>query len=122
MSQEKQVVVVASRVAIGNVLQALENNKIDYKFAMAMLYGLQVASSNLKHTNSQPEWQDVETEMPSFEQEAWHKNIATKRAEVLLDQDIQQRLKQDRERRKQIEEDESFAASVTPEDLDRMAY
>jgi len=110
------------QIAIGNVLQALDNDRIDIKKAVAMLYGLQTASSNLKRTNPQPAWDEVETEMPSFEQEVWHKNIATTRAEALLEHDIQQRIKDDRQRRKQQKEDDAFAASLTPDDLDRMAY
>jgi hypothetical protein len=39
------------QIAIGNVLQALDNDKIDVKKAIAMLYGLQTANSNLKRTN-----------------------------------------------------------------------
>jgi hypothetical protein len=110
------------QIAIGNVLQALDNDRIDIKKAVAMLYGLQTASSNLKRTNPQPSWDEVETEMPSFEQEVWHKNIATENAQRLFDQDIQKRIKDDRQRRKQHAEDEAFAASLTPDDLDRMAY
>lgn len=60
--------------------------------------------------------------MPSFEQEVWHKNIATEQAKVLLDQDIQRRIKEDRERRKKHKEDEAHAASLTNDDLDCMAY
>ena len=110
------------QIAIGNVLQALDNDKIDVKKAIAMLYGLQTASSNLKRTNPQPAWDEVETEMPSFEQEVWHKNIATTQAQILLEQDVKQRAKEDRQRREQEKADEAFAASLTPDKLDRMAY
>src|SRR4051812_46061125 len=110
------------QIAIGNVLQALENDRVDIKKAIAMLYGLQTASANLKYTNAQPNWDEVETELGPLDQEAWHKNIATTRAEALLDQDIQRRLKADREHRKKVQEEEAFAASVTQDDIDRMAY
>ena len=59
---------------------------------------------------------------PTIQNKPPKKNIATARAEALLEQDIQQRIKDDRERRKQQKEDEAFAASLTPDDLDRMAY
>ena len=76
------------QIAIGNVLQALDNDRIDIKKAVAMLYGLQTASSNLKRTNPQPAWDEVETEMPSFEQEVWHKNIAVENAQRAFEEDL----------------------------------
>jgi hypothetical protein len=110
------------QIAIGNVLQALDNNKIEVKRAIAMLYGLQTASSNLKHTNPQPNWDEVETELGPHEQEAWHKNIATTAAQMLLDNDIADRMSADRKRQQQAKETAEFASQLSNEDLDRMAY
>lgn len=109
------------QIAIGNVLQALENDHIGVKKAIAMLYGLQTASSNLKHTNPQPAWEDVVTELGSYEQEVWHKNIATKQAEVLMERDIRKKSRQEEERRK-----EHAAAAemkkMSNDQIDEMVY
>jgi hypothetical protein len=76
------------QIAIGNVLQALDNDKIEVKKAIAMLYGLQTASSNLKRTNPQPAWDEVETELGPLDQHAWHKNIAVATAERLHEEEF----------------------------------
>jgi hypothetical protein len=92
------------QIAIGNVLQALENDRIDVKKAIAMLYGLQTASSNLKYTNPQPHWEDVETELGPDEQEIWHKKIAVEEAKDLQMAEIKANLKLAREEREDIED------------------
>src|SRR5690349_283433 len=58
---------------------------------MQWLYGLQTASSNLKRTNPQPAWDEVETELGPLDQEAWHKNIAVETAQRLFEEDFAER-------------------------------
>jgi hypothetical protein len=91
------------QVAIGNILQALEMDKIDTKKAIAMLYGLQIASTNLKRTNSQPNWEEVVTELGSQEQEEWHKKIAIEQAQDIQSAAIKAHLEDARKERLAIE-------------------
>lgn len=109
--------------AITNVLQALQSGHIDPKIATITLYGLQTASSNLKRTNPQPAWDDVTTELPILEQEAWHRNIAVndaKEAETakLLYQAREQREEIERKLAEKKKEDEM---KISDQQLDQMA-
>lgn len=49
----------AVQCAIFNTLQDLRAGRLDHKTAALLLYGLQIASSNLRHVHLDPCWDDV---------------------------------------------------------------
>lgn len=112
--------------SITNVLQALQCGHMDPKTAVIMLYGLQTASANLKRCNSQPAWEEVTTELPIQEQEAWHRNIAVNDAIDAETAKLLARARDDREERaravaeKQAEQKQN--SQMSDQELDRMAH
>ena len=48
----------ATHLSVMQIMQLLLESQIDQKTAGLLFYGLQIASSNLKHTNFEPETKD----------------------------------------------------------------
>jgi hypothetical protein len=55
----------ALQMAIMEILRGVSDESMDLKKATTMLYGLQIAQSNLRHLHLAPDWEEIVQEDPS---------------------------------------------------------